>query len=94
MTIVRLGLIQKQVKVNDTFKYNQNLSLNDEITTTEMERYNKLIYIEIEIWVHRKIHPLGIINLKISLNLNVIFLINCRLKYATLWISKLYRERF
>lgn len=61
------------VKVNDVFNYNQNLSMKDGIVTTEMDWYNnKLIHIKSEVWAHRRIHPLGVMRLEISLNVDQI----------------------
>ena len=60
------------VKVNDVFNYNQNLSMKDGIVATEMDWYNKLIHVKSEVWAHRRIHPLGVMALEISLNLDQI----------------------
>lgn len=58
------------VRVNDVFNYNQNLSMKDGIVTTEMDWYNKIIHVRSEVWAHRRIHPLGVMSLEISLNID------------------------
>lgn len=60
------------VQVDDVSNYNQNLSMKDGIVTTEMDWYNKLIHIKSEVWAHRRIHPLGVMKLEISLNIDQI----------------------
>lgn len=56
------------VKVNDVFNYNQNLSMKDGIVTTQLDWYGKMIHVKSEVWAHRRIHPLGVMSLDISLN--------------------------
>lgn len=58
------------VTVNDVLNYNQNLSMKDGIVSTNLDWYNGLINVKSEVWAHRTIHPLGLMSVEISLNVD------------------------
>ncbi|CCK69438.1 alpha,alpha-trehalase ATH1 KNAG_0C03300 [Huiozyma naganishii CBS 8797] len=52
----------------DVLNYNQNVSMKDGIVTTEMDWYNGMVHVRSEIWAHRRIHPLAVMSLEVTLN--------------------------
>ncbi|CCF60562.1 hypothetical protein KAFR_0K02080 [Kazachstania africana CBS 2517] len=59
-----------EIELDDITNYSQNLSMKDGIVTTEMDWLNNMIHVKSEIWAHRNIHPLGMVTLELSLNVD------------------------
>ncbi|CCD22295.1 alpha,alpha-trehalase ATH1 NDAI_0A01370 [Naumovozyma dairenensis CBS 421] len=62
----------QEIDKTDVSNYQQNLSMKDGIVTTDMDWIDGMIHVKSEIWAHRKIYPLGMVSLEISLNVDSI----------------------
>lgn len=60
----------QNVTLDDVTNYSQNLSMKDGIVTTELDWLDSQIHVKSEIWAHRNIHPLGVVSLEVSLNMD------------------------
>ena len=59
-----------EVENIDVINYSQNLSMKDGIVTTDLDWIDNMLHVKSDIWAHRKIYPLGMVSLEISLNVD------------------------
>lgn len=60
---------QNVTKENVT-NYRQELSMKNGIVTTHLDCFDQLIHVETQILAHKKIYPLGIVSMHVSLNVD------------------------
>ncbi|CCH62757.1 hypothetical protein TBLA_0I00980 [Henningerozyma blattae CBS 6284] len=58
----------QMVKDEDITNYKQNLSMKNGVVTTEMDYLDSLVHIKSDVWTHRRMYPLGVLNVEITLN--------------------------
>lgn len=60
----------QEVALKDVTNYNQNMSMRNGVVTTQMDWLDGMINVKSEVMTHKKIYPLGMMSLTISLNLD------------------------
>lgn len=66
----KIWFTPQDISADDINSYSQNLSMQNGIVTTGLSWLNSTINFKSNIFAHRKIYPLGLMSLEISLNLN------------------------
>ncbi|AQZ18702.1 ATH1 (YPR026W) [Zygosaccharomyces parabailii] len=60
----------QSINSDNVTNYRQELSMKNGVVTTHLDCFDEKIHVETQIFAHKRIYPLGIVSMKVSLNID------------------------